>query len=59
MKISRKLVLSYVCIILVLILQIIASVTHTEATTAMIIIAVATGVYNISNVAQKVGRKDG
>lgn len=52
-KISRKLVLTYICIVLVLALQIIASITKTDATTAMTIIAVACGVYNISNVVSK------
>lgn len=54
-KISRKLILTYVCIILVLGLQIMASITGTDANTAMIIIAAACGIYNISNVAQKIG----
>jgi len=52
-KISRKLLMTYVCIILVLGLQIMASITGTDANTAMIIIAVACGVYNFSNVASK------
>ena len=54
-KISRKLVMTYVCIVLVLGLQIMASITGTDANTAMIIIATACGIYNISNVAQKIG----
>lgn len=54
-KISRKLVMTYVCIVLVLGLQIVASITGTDANTAMIIIATACGIYNISNVAQKIG----
>ena len=54
-KISRKLVMTYVCIILVLGLQIVASITGTDANTAMIIIATACGIYNISNVEQKIG----
>lgn len=57
-KISRKLAMTYVCIILVLALQIIASITGTDANTAMIIIATACGIYNISNVAQKIGSKN-
>ena len=52
-KISRKLVMTYVCITIVVILQIIASITHTDCQTAMIIVAVACGVYNASNVASK------
>lgn len=47
--------MTYVCIILVLGLQIVASITGTDANTAMIIIATACGIYNISNVAQKIG----
>jgi len=54
-KISRKLILTYICIAIIVILQIVASITKTDATTAMTIIAVATGVYSISNVAQKIG----
>lgn len=57
-KISRKLVMTYVCIILVLALQIIASITNTDANTAMTIVAVACGVYNISNVATKFSYKE-
>ena len=57
-KISRKLVMTYVCIVLVLGLQIMASITGTDANTAMIIIATACGIYNISNVAQKIGSKN-
>jgi len=57
-KISRKLVMTYVCIVLVLGLQIVASITGTDANTAMIIIATACGIYNISNVAQKMGSKN-
>lgn len=45
--------MTYICIALTVILQIIASITNTDATTAMIIIAVACGVYNLSNVASK------
>jgi hypothetical protein len=41
--------------LLVLGLQIVASITGTDANTAMIIIAAACGIYNISNVAQKIG----
>lgn len=52
-KISRKLVMTYICIALVVILQIIASLTNTDCATAMIIIATACGIYNISNVASK------
>ena len=54
-KISRKLAMTYVCIVLVLGLQIMASITGTDANTEMIIIAAACGIYNISNVAQKIG----
>lgn len=57
-KISRKLVMTYVCIVIVLGLQIMASITGTDANTAMIIIATACGIYNISNVAQKIGSKN-
>ena len=57
-KISRKLILTYVCIALTVILQVVASITHTDSTTAMVIIAVACGVYNVSNVAQKIGGKE-
>lgn len=55
-KISRKLVMTYVCIVLVLGLQIVASITGTDANTAMIIIATACGIYNVSNVVQKFSR---
>lgn len=57
-KISRKLVMTYICIAIVLILQIVASITHTDGTTAMTIIAVACGIYNISNVATKFSHKE-
>ena len=57
-KISRKLVMTYVCIILTVLLQLLGSLTGTETSTAMIIIATACGIYNISNVAQKIGSKN-
>ena len=57
-KISRKLILTYICIALTVILQVIASITHTDSTVSMIIIATACGVYNIANVAQKIGGKE-
>lgn len=57
-KISRKLVMTYVCIFLTLGLQLLGSLTGTETSTAMIIIAAACGIYNISNVAQKIGSKN-
>lgn len=52
-KISRKLVMTYICIAVVVVLQIVASITHTDCQTAMIIVATACGIYNISNVASK------
>ena len=57
-KISRKLAMTYVCIILTVLLQLLGSLTGTETNTAMIIIAAACGIYNISNVAQKIGSKN-
>ena len=57
-KISRKLVMTFICIAIVVVLQIIASFTNTDCNTAMIIIAVACGVYNVSNVATKFSFKE-
>lgn len=56
-KISRKLVMSYVCIAITVVLQIIGSFTHTDTSVAMVIVATATGIYSVSNVLQKINIK--
>ncbi|MEM4260789.1 MAG: hypothetical protein QXG00_06125 [Candidatus Woesearchaeota archaeon] len=52
---SRKFVLTWVVITIIVVLQLVASLTKTDCTTAIITIASVVGFYNITNVIQKRG----
>lgn len=52
---SRKYILTWVVITIIVVLQLVASITKTDCTTAIITIAAITGFYNIANVIQKRG----
>jgi len=56
---SRKFILSWIVIFIIVVLQVIASITKTDCTTAIITVASIVGVYNTTNIIQKKGGKYG
>ena len=55
---NRKIILTYICTILVVGLQIVASITNTNADTAIIVIATLLCSYTTANVIQKIFAKN-
>ena len=55
---NRKIILTYICTILVVGLQIVASITNTNADTAIIVIATLLCSYTTANVIQKIFTKN-